>query len=112
MNQSVFFSKNNSYNNLNKKKKCEDKWKFDCCRLLQYIGPTGPAGPQGIQGVPGKIGATGTSQIIGMAIVQTTAINSVLTVRNPSANATALTITPNSVGTQPVSAHFIVTQIQ
>ena len=56
--------------------------------------------------------ATGTSQIIGMAIVQTTTINSVLTVRNPSANATALTITPNSGGTQPVSAHLIITQIQ
>ena len=56
--------------------------------------------------------ATGTSQIIGMAIIQTTTINSVLTVRNPSANPAALTITPNSGGTQPVSAHLMVTKIQ
>lgn len=38
--------------------------------------------------------ATGTSQIIGMALVTTTTINSVLTVRNPAGNAAALTITP------------------
>lgn len=56
--------------------------------------------------------ATGTSQIVGMYIIETTTINSVITVRNPSANATALTITPNSGGTQPVSAHLVITQIQ
>ena len=55
--------------------------------------------------------ATGTSQIVGMAIVTTTAINSVLTVRNPASNATALTITPLAGGTRPVSAHLIITQI-
>ena len=38
--------------------------------------------------------ATGTSQIEGMALVQTSVINSVLTVRNPAGNAAALTITP------------------
>lgn len=48
--------------------------------------------------------ATGTSQIIGMAIVTTTSVNSILTVRNPDDNATALTITPSAGGTQPVSA--------
>jgi len=56
--------------------------------------------------------ATGTSQIIGMAIVTTTAINSVLTVRNPAGNAAALTITPVAGGPRPVSAHLIITQIQ
>lgn len=56
--------------------------------------------------------ATGTSQIIGMAIVETTSINSVLTVRNPADNAAALTITPLAGGTQPVSAHLVITQIQ
>lgn len=56
--------------------------------------------------------ATGTSQIIGMAIVATTAVNSTLTVRNPTGNSTALTITPLASGTQPVSAHLIITQIQ
>ena len=56
--------------------------------------------------------ATGTSQIIGMAIVTTTSINSILTVRNPADNATALTITPSAGGTQPVSAHLVITQLQ
>lgn len=55
--------------------------------------------------------ATGTSQIVGMAIVTTTDINSVLTVRNPADNATALTITPLAGGTRPVSAHLVITQI-
>lgn len=56
--------------------------------------------------------ATGTSQIIGLAILTTTTINSVLTVRNPADNATTLTITPLAGGTQPVSAHLVITQIQ
>lgn len=42
--------------------------------------------------------ATGTSQIVGMAIVTTTSINSILTVRNPADNSTALTITPLAGG--------------
>lgn len=56
--------------------------------------------------------ATGASQIIGMAIVATTSINSVLTVRNPAGNAAALTITPTAGGPRPVSAHLVITQIQ
>lgn len=56
--------------------------------------------------------ATGTSQIVGMALVQTSVINSILTVRNPSANSTALTITPLAGGADPVSAHLIITRIQ
>lgn len=55
--------------------------------------------------------ATGTSQIIGMAVVTTTAVNSVLTVRNPAGNA-ALTITPLAGETRPVSAHLVITQIE
>lgn len=55
--------------------------------------------------------ATGTSQIIGMAIVATTVINSVLTVRNPAGNLEALTITPLAGGTRSVSAHLVITQI-
>ena len=55
--------------------------------------------------------ATGASQIIGMAIVSTTVINSILTVRNPSGNATALSITPLAGGTRPVSAHLLIIQI-
>ena len=56
--------------------------------------------------------ATGTSQIVGIAIVETTSINSILTVRNPADNAAALTITPLAGGTEPVSAHLVIIQIQ
>ena len=56
--------------------------------------------------------ATGTSQIIGMSIVTTTSINSILTVRNPANNAEALTITPLAGGTEPVSAHLVITRLQ
>ncbi len=55
--------------------------------------------------------ATGISQIVEMTIVTTTTINSVLTVRNPAGNASALTITPLSGGTQSVSAHLVIIQI-
>ncbi|MDT9718044.1 collagen-like protein [Paenibacillus sp. ClWae2A] len=55
--------------------------------------------------------ATGTSQMPGMAIVQTTVINSILTVRNPAGNPTALTMTPLAGGTRPVSAHLVITQL-
>ena len=56
--------------------------------------------------------ATPTSQITGISLLTTTAINSVLTVRNPSGNSTALTITPVAGGTRAVSAHLVVIQIQ
>ena len=55
--------------------------------------------------------ATGTSEIVGMAIVSTSAVDSVLTVRNPSGNAAALTVTPLAGGTRSVSAHLVITQI-
>ncbi len=56
--------------------------------------------------------ATGTSQIVGIALVETTTENSVITVRNPSGNAAALTITPLAGGTNPVSAHLTIIQLQ
>ena len=56
--------------------------------------------------------ATGASQIVGMAIVETTTINSIITVRNPAGNAAALTITPLARSTRPVSAHLTILQIQ
>ncbi len=56
--------------------------------------------------------ATGTSQIIGTALVQTTVINSILTVCNPTGATNALTITPLAGGTEPVSAHLIITRIR
>lgn len=56
--------------------------------------------------------ATGTSQIVGMAIVETTEANAVLTLRNPDGTADPLTITPNAGGTRPVSAHLVIIQLQ
>ena len=56
--------------------------------------------------------ATGASQIVGMAIIETTMVDSILTVRNPAGNAAALTITPLAGGTRPVSAHLVIIQIQ
>lgn len=56
--------------------------------------------------------ATGTSQIVGMALVETTVTDSVLTVRNPDGTAAALTITPLAGGTRSVSAHLVIMQIQ
>ncbi len=55
--------------------------------------------------------ATGTDQIVGTAIITTTSVNSILTVRNPAGNAAALTITPVAGGTRPVSAHLVITQL-
>ena len=54
--------------------------------------------------------ASGTSQIVGTALVTATA-NSTLTVSNPAANTEALTITPNAGGTAPVSAHLVILQL-
>lgn len=52
--------------------------------------------------------ATGTSDISGMFLIETTTINSILTVRNPAGNSTALTITPLAGGTNLVSAHLVI----
>ena len=54
---------------------------------------------------------TGASQIVGMALVTTTAVDSVITVRNPDGTAAALTITPLAGGTRPVSAHLVITRL-
>ena len=56
--------------------------------------------------------ATGTSEIVGMALVQTSIVNSLLSVRNPAGNSTALTITPLAGGTNPVSAHLVITRLK
>jgi predicted Abi (CAAX) family protease len=54
----------------------------------------------------------GNSDIVGMSLVTTTVINSLLTVRNPAGNSASLTITPMAGGTRPVSAHLVITEIQ
>ena len=114
-------NKNDLIKRAMEKIKRDQKCKPICCAIIGPTGATGATGSQGIQGLTGDIGptgpigptgATGTSQIIGMAIVTTTSINSILTVRNPADNATALTITPSTGGTQPVSAHLVIIQLQ
>ncbi|WP_364140694.1 hypothetical protein [Paenibacillus sp. LPE1-1-1.1] len=60
--------------------------------------------------------AVGATQIVGMALVQTTAINQILSVRNPTGNTPALTITPSAGqadggAAAAVSAHLVITQI-
>ena len=55
--------------------------------------------------------ATGATQLVGTAIVTTTAEDSVLTVRNPADSAAALTITPSAGGTESVSAHLTIVQL-
>ena len=52
--------------------------------------------------------ATGTSQLVGVCLIQTIIVNSIITIRNPSGNSTALTITPNAGGTNSVSAHLVI----
>ena len=65
------------------------------------------------KGTAARIGSKVTAaQIVGMAMVETTAVNSILTVRNPEGTAAALTITPLAGGTRPVSAHLVITQLQ
>ena len=56
--------------------------------------------------------ADNSSQIVGVALVQTGAPGSVLTVRNPEGTSPALTLTPSAGGTEPVSAHLVITQLQ
>jgi hypothetical protein len=55
--------------------------------------------------------ATGTSEIVGIGLVTTTVINSILSVRNPAGESTALTVTPLAGGTNPVSADLVITQL-
>lgn len=52
--------------------------------------------------------ATGTSQIVGMCLIQTLSISNTLTIRNPAASAAAITITPLAGGADSVSAHLMI----
>ena len=56
--------------------------------------------------------ATGTSQIINTIILTITSVDSILTIRNPAGNATALIITPLASGTRPVSAHLVILRLE
>ncbi len=55
--------------------------------------------------------ATPTTQIVNHVLVSTSVINSVLTVRNPTDNPAALTITPLAGGPTSVSASLVIKQI-
>jgi len=55
--------------------------------------------------------ATGTSQLVGVYIITTTSANTVLSISNPAAASTALTITPVAGGPVAVSAHLVIVQI-
>ncbi len=51
------------------------------------------------------------SQITGVAVINTPAANTTLSLRNPAAATAPLTVTANSGGTSPASAHLVITQI-
>jgi len=48
---------------------------------------------------------------LNFGLVTTTSVNSILTVRNPTGESTALTITPLAGGTHPVSATLEIQQL-
>jgi hypothetical protein len=55
--------------------------------------------------------ATGTSQLFGVSLVQTSIINSIISINNPAGETTAITITPFAGGVLPVSARLIIKQL-
>jgi len=55
--------------------------------------------------------ATGSSQLVGMCLINTTTINNILTIRNPAGNSTALTITPLAGGAESVSSHLVIIRL-
>jgi len=55
--------------------------------------------------------ATGTTQIVGMCLITTSVTNTVLSIKNPSGNSTALTMTPLAGGTRAATAHLVITRL-
>jgi len=53
---------------------------------------------------------TGATQIVGTTLITTTVANTVLSLRNPAAGFSALTVTP--FFTSPVSAHLVITRLR
>jgi hypothetical protein len=56
--------------------------------------------------------ATGTSQIVGNRLIETTVANSILSVVNPAGNPTAITITTKAGGAMAVSASLVITRLK
>ena len=54
---------------------------------------------------------TGTSQIVGVCLVQTILDNSLLSIRNPLGSLIPLTVTALAGGTDPVSAHLVIKRV-
>ena len=54
------------------------------------------------------------NQIVGMALIETTSANTLLSIRNPSAAAGSLSIDPNAGGGvgSPVSTHLVIIRVQ
>ena len=55
--------------------------------------------------------ATGTNELVGICLIRTLIQNSIISIRNPLGETTALTITPFAGGTNPVSAHLVITKL-
>ena len=55
--------------------------------------------------------ATGACQLVGICLLKTLIANSIITIRNPAGNSTALTITPIAGGTVSVSAHLVIVRL-
>lgn len=53
-----------------------------------------------------------STAIVGMAIIQTTVVDSILTVRNPGKNTNSVILAQGAGGSQSLSAHLVITQIQ
>ncbi|MEO6928121.1 MAG: hypothetical protein ABI190_03055 [Casimicrobiaceae bacterium] len=54
---------------------------------------------------------SGTTQLVGMSLLQTTVVNTLLSVRNPTGAISALTINADAGGNAPVSAHLVITRL-
>ena len=55
--------------------------------------------------------ATGANQIVGLCLVETTLLDSILSINNPLGSASALTITPLAGGIDSVSAHLVIKRV-
>ena len=66
----------------------------------------------GVQLPATVFGTAAAGIVVGRTIVTTTTANSILTLRNPTGNASALTITPYMGGANAVSAHLVVTRLR
>lgn len=86
----------------------EVTWQVSVTEAGQLVlGLDGVEQPQTVVGR-----SAGSSQIVGDVLIQTTAVGTVLTVRNPSGNAVALTVTPLAGGTQPVTGSLVIKRIK